>query len=132
MVNPSNELYLALGNLCNELGFNTYRALPDLEVAYPFVVINYYQVIKTNVKADIGETVSVDLDFWSTIKQQNDLREMLNKVKAYNRIQTPHCTFKLRENQVNYQLREDTSIPNTKLWHGILTLPFYLTAKKEN
>ena len=113
---PAQELFDAVFIKCQDLGFDTYDGLPLKEVPYPFVVISEVQLDRLNWKTALGARLSIDVDIWGDSQMLSQVNEIANKVLNFN--QTIGSS--------NYRLIKDTSIENTLLNHGIVSLEFRL------
>lgn len=97
---PEQELFDQLYIESEQLGYNTYDHLPlrTQNAKYPFVMIGDTQQIPINYRTAIGGRT----------------------------INTEHFHFVGRLNREDRQIITDTSVPDTVLKHGILTLVFNL------
>ena len=110
---PTQELYDKIFEVSQSLGFNTYDYLPAKEVDYPFVQL-----------ANTQQTIHV----WGTLKMRYQVTQMMERLNqlADGTLCTDNFRFIGRNNQSDFQIMNDTSVPDTVLVHGVLTLFFNL------
>ena len=112
---PTQELYDKIFEVSQSLGFDTYDYLPAKEVDYPFVQLANTQQTTINLKTAKGGLIS----------QVTQMMEQLNQL-ADGTLITDNFRFIGRNNQSDFQIMNDTSVPDTVLVHGVLTLFFNL------
>jgi hypothetical protein len=127
---PEQELFDQLYVESDALGFNTYDHLPlrTENAEYPFVVIGDTQQLQINYRTAIGGTFTITLHVWAEGEDRYTVAQMLAKLAKLGEgvLLTDHFRFVGRYNQEDRQIITDTSVPNTVLKHGILTLVFNL------
>lgn len=127
---PEQELFDQLYVESDKLGFNTYDHLPlrTENAEYPFVVIGDTQQLQINYRTAIGGTFTITLHVWAEGEDRYTVAQMLAKLAKLGEgvLLTDHFRFVGRYNQEDRQIITDTSVPNTVLKHGILTLIFNL------
>ena len=123
---PAQELFDAVFIKCQDLGFDTYDGLPLKEVPYPFVVISEVQLDRLNWKTALGARLSIDVDIWGDSQMLSQVNEIPNKVLNFNQLKGENLIFVQTIGSSNYRLIKDTSIENTLLNHGIVSLEFRL------
>lgn len=127
---PEQELFDQLYIESCQLGFDTYDHLPlrTENVKYPFVVIGDTQQIPINYRNAIGGTFNVTINVWSTAEDRYTVSKMMERLARLGKevVITDHFRFVGRLNQEDRQIITDTSVPDTVLKHGILTLVFNL------
>lgn len=127
---PQQELYDQLYIMSQNLGFDTYDHLPmeNENANYPFVVIGSNQLLPVNFKTVVGGQLSQNIDFWGDEQMRLTVTSMMNQLTTacYRELVTKHFRFQNRVAQTDSQIIQDTSVPNTVLNHGILTLVFSL------
>lgn len=127
---PQQELFDQLYIESEKLGFNTYDHLPmrTENAEYPFVVIGNNQMITANYKTAIGGQFNQTIDVWGDEEMRFEVSSMMNQLNQLGQgyLITDHFRFIGRIGQNESQIIQDTSVPNTVLNHGILTLVFNL------
>lgn len=127
---PQQELYDQIYIASEDLGFNTYDHLPmqTENAEYPFVIIGENQLIPLNLKTAIGGQLNQTIHVWGDEDMRFTVADILNQLVqlGYQTIQTEHFRFVGRIGRQDSQIMQDTSVPNTVLNHGILTLVFNL------
>ena len=127
---PQQELYDQLYIESENLGYTTYDHLPmqSENAEYPFVIIGENQLIPLNLKTAVGAQLNQTIHVWGDETMRFTVAEMLNQLTqlGYRNIRTDHFRFVGRVGQQDSQIMQDTSVPNTVLNHGILTLVFSL------
>lgn len=125
---PTQELYDKIFEVSQSLGFDTYDYLPAKEVEYPFIQLANTQQTTLNLKTAKGGLISQTIHVWGTLKmryQVTQIMEQLNQLSDRTLI-TDNFRFVGRNNQSDFQIMNDTSVPDTVLVHGVLTLFFNL------
>lgn len=127
---PEQELFDQLYIESDALGYDTYDHLPlrNENAKYPFVVIGDIQQIPINYKTALGGTITITLHVWGDGESRFQVSQMLNHLAKLGEgvLISDHFRFVGRFNQENRQINTDTSVPDTVLQHGILTLVFNL------
>lgn len=127
---PQQELYDQLYIESENLGYTTYDHLPmrSENAEYPFVVLGSNQMITANYKTAVGGHFSQTIDVWGDEEMRFTVTSMLNKLNQLGQgyLVTDHFRFVGRVGQNDTQIIQDTSVENTVLNHGILTLVFNL------
>ena len=127
---PEQELFDQLYVESDELGFDTYDHLPlrTENAEYPFVVIGDTQQLPINYKTALSGTFSITLHVWAEGEDRYTVAKMLAGLAKIGEgvLLTDHFRFVGRYNQEDRQIITDTSVPDTVLKHGILTLVFNL------
>lgn len=130
MISPDQELFDGLYAFSEDMGFDTYDYLPmeSENVSYPFVEIGNVQQINLPTKSSMGARFSITSDVWGSAEMRFKVSQMIDQFsKLANRtIVTEHYRFVGRPNQTNKEILNDTSVENTVLKHGVLTLVFDL------
>lgn len=121
-MSPDQELYDRLYDYSqNELKYDTYDALPRMDTSYPFVEMAGTLNNSDDLKNAYFGRVSQTINFWGNQDMRFDISEMMDKF-LLNHIRTEHYVFTIDSKQK--QMLPDSSVPNTILYHGILTLVF--------
>ncbi|MDM8222131.1 DUF3168 domain-containing protein [Limosilactobacillus vaginalis] len=127
---PEQELFDQLYIESEQLGYNTYDHLPlrTENAKYPFVMIGDTQQIPINYRTAIGGTFTVTLHVWGDGESRYTVSKIMERLAELGgrTINTEHFHFVGRLNREDRQIITDTSVPDTVLKHGILTLVFNL------
>ena len=127
---PEQELFDQLYIESGRLGFDTYDHLPlrTENAKYPFVVVGDTQQIPINYRNAVGGTFTVTIHVWSTGEERYTVSKMMARLAQLGEgiVVTDHFRFVGRLNREDRQIITDTSVPDTVLKHGILTLVFNL------
>lgn len=125
---PSQELYDKIFEVSQSFKYDTYDVLPTKEVAYPFVQIANTQQTTLNYKTVKGGLISQTIHVWGSRWQHYDVAKIMERLNQLTDgvILTDHFRFIGRSNQSDFQIMNDTSVPDTVLVHGVLTLFFNL------
>lgn len=121
-MSPEQELYDCLYIISqNELGYDTYDQLPRLDANYPFVELAETQNISNDIKNSRQGQVTQTANFWGSEDMRYQLVEMMSKF-LFDRVRTDNYVYVL--DHVEKRILPDSSVPNTRLFHGVLTLVF--------
>lgn len=129
MASPQQELYDGLFIFSQNLGYTTYDHLPmqSENAKYPFVVIGESQMIPGTYKTARSGRFTQTIHVWGGEEMRLVVSDMVDEfVWIGNRLATQY-DFVSRVSLGDVQLMQDTSVPNTVLNHGIVTLVFDLT-----
>lgn len=127
---PDQELFDYIYSASQEMGFDTYDHLPmqSENVEYPFVNIGDVHQLNIANKTAIGAELHITLNVWGNAESRfvvsqmsEELAELANRVLI-----TDHFRFVGRPSRTDKQILTDTSVPDTVLKHGIVTLVFNL------
>ncbi len=128
-MNPELELFDRLYYYSqNELNYDTYDQLPRLEANYPFIELAETENNSINTKNAYSGSIMQTINVWGDQDMRFKIAQMMNKF-VLNRVVSNHYIFNL----TSYQKRilPDSSVPNTRLYHGVLTLVFdYMKGSK--
>lgn len=128
MIDVQEELFDRLYFFAqNELGFDTYDSLPRDGTKYPFVEIAETDLVSDNLKNAYSGTITQTVNVWGDQNMRFLVAKMMNKL-CVDRMKSDHYTFYLKNMQK--RILPDSSVPNTRLFHGILTLEFVYTKGK--
>jgi hypothetical protein len=128
MIDVQEELFDRLYFFAqNELGFDTYDSLPRDGTKYPFVEIAETDLVSDNLKNAYSGTITQTINVWGDQDMRFLVVQMMNKF-CVDRMKSDHYTFNLKNLQK--RILPDSSVPNTRLFHGILTLEFVYTKGK--
>lgn len=128
MMNPQQELYDALFIRSQDLGFDTYDHLPlEGEPApYPFVVVGETQTVKSATKTALQAEFYITCHVWGSEEQRLRVSQMMAQLDAAQILHSKHYAFVQQFNDTDQQQLQDTSVKNTVLNHGVITLAFKL------
>lgn len=119
------ELFNRVFEFCqSRIGYDTYDMLPMQDVSYPFVTLDDTQNIPVNLKTDVTGKVNITVHIWGNDEMRLEVSEAIDKLLKLQEIESDNFKFKARFNEENSQLLNDTSVANTELIHGVVTLVF--------
>lgn len=125
---PDQLIYDYLFGLSLDSGYTTYDHLPieNENVPYPFVVIGAVQIIPTVTKNAMYGQVNVNVDVWGDSESRFKISKIMNDLflQASRPVILNKYSIRLRIDNTDNQIVQDTSVPNTVLNHGMLTLVF--------
>lgn len=125
MIDVQEELFDRLYYFSqDELGFDTYDSLPRDGTKYPFVEVAETDLVSGNLKNAYSGTITQTINVWGDQNMRFLIGNMMNKL-CVDRVNSDHYTFDLKN--VQKRTLPDSSVPNTILFHGILTLEFDYT-----
>lgn len=112
--------------LSKKLGYDTYDYLPaeDKRVKYPFVYIGNTQEVPNQTKTNLTGSVVLSIDCWGTPKQRLIISEMVERFfnTSIGRVHTENYLFYGNAQQQSKQIQLDTSVPNSTLVRGMITI----------
>ena len=121
-MSPEQELYDRLYIISqNELGYYTYEQLPRLDATYPFVELAETQNVSNDIKNSRQGQVTQTINFWGSEDMRYQLIKMM-EMFLFERVRTDSYVYVL--DHVEKRILPDSSVPNTRLFHGVLTLVF--------
>lgn len=119
-ISPEQEIYNAIYDLCENLGYDVYEERPDDSATYPFVDLGeqFDQKNITNKDRLFGNT-QVTVHVWHKSGKGGTWKEMISNIEreVWRLKSTPR--FSLRINSVNKQYLDDKTT-NSTLLHGIV------------
>lgn len=119
------ELFNRVFEFCqSKIGYNTYDMLPMQDVNYPFIVLDDMQNIPINFKTDAAGNINITVHIWGNNEMRLEVSKAIDKLLKLREIESDNFKFKTRLNEENSQLLNDTSVANTELIHGVVTLVF--------
>ena len=128
-MNPELELFDRLYYYSqNELNYDTYDQLPRLGANYPFIELAETENNSIDTKNAYSGSITQTINVWGDQDMRFKITQMMNKF-VLNRVVSDHYIFNL----TSYQKRilPDSSVPNSRLYHGVLTLVFdYMKGSK--
>ena len=111
-------------------GYSTYDHLPlETENApYPFVVIGSVQTLPVVTKSALQGQIIANVDVWGDGEGRFKVSQMMNDifVQASQPVELDGYSVRLKIDDYDNQIMQDTSVPNTVLNHGMMTLVFNL------
>ncbi len=128
MIDVQEELFDRLYFFAqDELSFDTYDLLPRDGTKYPFVEMAETDLVSADLKNAYSGTITQTVNVWGDQNMRFLIGKMMNQL-CINRINSDHYTFDLKN--VQKRILPDSSVPNTRLFHGVLTLEFnYMKGK---
>lgn len=111
----------------NELGYDTYDALPRDGTKYPFVEVAGTDLTFSDLKNAYSGSITQTVNVWGDQDMRFLVVKMMNSL-TINKVNSDNYSFELQGS--NQTILPDSSVPNTKLFHGILTLNFSYTKGK--
>ena len=125
MIDVQEELYDRLYYFSqDELGFDTYDSLPRDGTKYPFVEVAETDLVSDNLKNAYSGTITQTVNVWGDQDMRFLVTQMMNQL-CVDRMKSDHYTFDLKNMQK--RILPDSSVSNTRLFHGILTLEYVYT-----
>lgn len=129
-MNPSQELFDQLMIECENLGYTVYDHLPleSENAEYPFIAMGMTQLLPVIYKDALGGRISQTLDMWGDAESRPLVTKVINQLSLLGArtIRTKHFHFVGRPAAQDQQVLTDTSVPDTVLYHGVITLVFNL------
>lgn len=111
-------------------GYSTYDHLPlETENApYPFVVIGSVQTLPVVTKNALQGQIVANVDVWGDGEGRFKVSQMMNDifVQSSQPVELDGYSVRLKIDDYDNQIIQDTSVPNTVLNHGMMTLVFNL------
>lgn len=124
-MSPSQVLFDQLFIQSSEkLGYDTYDSLPRDDTPYPFVVIGSVHNLFTAHTDGVTGSCSVDVHVFGDEESRAVVDEMLSNLMSLVSFSDGTYLFQTRFSHNSSDIVSDTSVPNTKLWHGYGTLVF--------
>lgn len=130
-MSPEQELYDRLYYYSqNELGYDTYDQLPRLDAKYPFVELAETDSIRVDAKVTLSHRISQIVHVWGDETMRFQIDQMINQF-ILDRVVSDDYVYSLESSEK--RILSDASVPNTRLYHGVLTLVFvYMKGKANN
>lgn len=130
-MNPAQELFDQLVIECESMGYKVYDHLPmeNKPVLYPFLVMGMTQLIPVSFKGALGGQVHQTIDVWGDSESRSLVTQIINKLVLLGSrtVKTKLFRFAARPGLQDLQILTDTSVADTVLYHGIITLVFELS-----
>lgn len=105
----------------NELKFDTYDMLPEEDASYPFVHFGATEEDETPLKAGASGRITQTINVWGSADMRYEVSSIMDTL-IVERVRTQNYVFTRQNKQT--QILSDSSVPNTRLVHGIITLVF--------
>lgn len=130
-MSPEQELYDRLYYYSqNELGYDTYDQLPRLDAKYPFVELAETDSSRVDAKVTLSHRISQIVHVWGDETMRFRIDQMINQF-ILDRVVSDDYIYSLESSEK--RILSDASVPNTRLYHGVLTLVFvYMKGKANN
>ena len=95
---------------------------------YPFVVIGSVQTLPVVTKNALQGQIVANVDVWGDGEGRFKVSQMMNDifVQASQPVELDGYSVRLKINDYDNQIMQDTSVPNTVLNHCMMTLVFNL------
>ena len=129
-MSPEQVIYDYVYTVCEGLGYKTYDHLPmgNENAPYPFVLVGEINSNDNSWKTVVGSLITLTVHVWGDEEQRFVVSDMADSIvnglrKCHN---SEGYSFINRINQTQKQFIQDTSVSNTVLNHGVLTLVFSL------
>lgn len=111
-------------------GYSTYDHLPleSENAPYPFVVIGSVQTLPVVTKNALQGQIVANVDVWGDGEGRFKVSQMMNDifVQSSQPVELDGYSVRLKIDDYDNQIIQDTSVPNTVLNHGMMTLVFNL------
>lgn len=128
MIDVQEELFDRLYFFAqDELGFDTYDSLPRDGTKYPFIEMAETNLVSDDLKNAYSGTITQTVNVWGDHDMRFLVAQMMNKL-CVNRVKSDHYTFDIKN--IQKRILPDSSVANTRLFHGILTLEYVYTKGK--
>lgn len=130
-MSPEQELYDRLYYYSqNELGYDTYDQLPRLDAKYPFVELAETDSSRIDAKVTLSHRISQIVHVWGDETMRFQIDQMIDQF-TLDRVVSDDYVYSLESSEK--RILSDASVPNTRLYHGVLTLVFvYMKGKANN
>ncbi|MBF7139927.1 hypothetical protein ITQ84_05925 [Pediococcus pentosaceus] len=123
---PMQDVYDYYFKLSKQFKYDTYDYLPasNEKVKYPFVVLSGIEDNKGNTKTELTGSIVLTIDCWGTPKQRSTIHEMVERFfhASIGHINTKNYSYYGQAQQQSTRILIDTSVPNSTLLHGIVTV----------
>ena len=130
MKSPQQELYDYVFVQSIGHGYDTYDHLPmqSENASYPFVTIEDAHLVPLPTKTAIGSDINLTVNVWGNQEQRLTVDTIANSLLmvASSSFQTENYRYRGRMSGSDYQIIQDSSVPDTILNHAIVNLKFTL------
>lgn len=128
---PEQELFDAVFAKVQELRYTVYDHLPleSENATYPFVNVGDVNYTISQYKDAYGARIDITLNVWDTGENRYNVAKMMNALSAIGQgvLLSKNFRFIGRPSLGSNQIITDTSVPDTVLMHGIISLVFQLS-----
>lgn len=128
---PDQLIYDYIFQLSLNSGYTTYDHLPleSENAPYPFVIISSVQTLPVVTKNAVQGQIVANIDVWGDGESRFEVSQMMNDIfiQCMQPVKLEDTFVRLRIDQYENQIIQDTSVPNTVLNHGMMTLVFNLS-----
>lgn len=128
---PDQLIYDYIFQLSLNSGYTTYDHLPleSENAPYPFVIIGAVQTLPVVTKNAVQGQIVANIDVWGDAESHFKVSQMMNDIfiQCMQPVKLGDTFVRLRIDQYENQIIQDTSVPNTVLNHGMMTLVFNLS-----
>ena len=128
---PDQLIYDYIFQLSLNSGYTTYDHLPleNENAPYPFVIIGSVQTLPVVTKNAVQGQIVANVDVWGDAESHFKVSQMMNDIfiQCMQPTKLGDTFVRLRIDQYENQIIQDTSVPNTILNHGMMTLVFNLS-----
>lgn len=128
---PDQLIFDYIYQLSLNSGYTTYDHLPleSENAPYPFVLVGSVQTLPVTTKNAIQGQITANVDVWGDGESRFKVSQIMNDIfiQCMQPVRLGDTFVRLRIDQYDNQIIQDTSVPNTVLNHGIMTLVFNLS-----
>ena len=128
---PDQLIYDYIFQLSLNSGYTTYDHLPleNEKAPYPFVLVGSVQTLPVVTKNAVQGQIVANVDVWGDGESHFKVSQMMNDIfiQCMQPVRLGDAFVRLRIDQYENQIIQDTSVPNTVLNHGMMTLVFNLS-----
>jgi hypothetical protein len=130
MKSPQQELYDYVFLESLNKGYDTYDHLPmaSENVNYPFVTLENMNLVPIPNKTSIGAEINLTVNVWGNQDQRLVVDTMASSLLMIASLSFKTLDYRYRGRMTgsDYQIIQDTSVPDTVLNHAIVNLKFSL------
>lgn len=127
---PDQLIYDYIYQLSLNSGYTTYDHLPleSENASYPFVLVGSVQTLPVLTKNAVQGQIVANVDVWGDGESRFKVSQIMNDIfiQCMQPVKLGGTFVRLRIDQYDSQIIQDTSVPNTVLNHGMMTLVFNL------
>lgn len=116
---PEQQLYDAMFITSQNMGYDTYQEKPQ-EATYPFVELDYVQMVPRATKSQILGTVHMQINVWGLRNDRKTVSDMtFNMFRAARFLKmTGSENWRMDIERSDYQILKVTTEANEKLYRG--------------
>lgn len=130
MKSPQQELYDYVFSQSMAKGYDTYDHLPIVSenAEYPFVTLENMNLVPLPTKTTIGAEINLTVNVWGDQEQRLTVDIIASSLLMIvsSSFKTADYRYRGRMAGSDYQIIQDTSVPDTVLNHAIVNLQFNL------